>query len=350
MRRIERYLAVLLLQRLAVASFGMVALLGVLDALGSADILPPEAGFAGSLRYMILRMPILFDRTLPIAFLFAALMTYMALIRRNELVAIVAAGLSVTGQIRALLPVVVLSMGLGAIAIDLASPAATRALEDWLGAEALREDSRNPQALWLAEDRWLVEIDGAAGDMLQGVTLFERDQTGVIQSVTRAPSARKEPEGWRLSGAEQVRYDGGPPQHLDLWTTTQTPETLRLLLSEPRDLSVASLFDLSRMMGSGNRPAAAYTVWLWNRLLLPFAGVGLMILAVAMMQRYGRRETGFVAMAVTMGVGFVYMLVDGVLKAFAEQGGLDVAVAVLVPTGGLLVAGVLLASLQSRPG
>lgn len=350
MGRIERYLAVLLLQRLGVTAFGMVALLGVLDALGSADILPPDAGLAGSLRYMVLRMPILFDRTLPISFLLAVLLTYVALIRRNELVAIIGAGLSVVGQMKALLPVVILSMGLGAVMIDVASPAATRALEDWLGPEALREESREPQTLWLAEERWLVEIEGASGGTLHGLTLFERDAVGVILSVTRAPLARYEAKGWRLEGPAQLRYDGATPMPPDLWATTQTPETLRLLLSEPRDLSVANLAALSQMTKSGNRPAAAYTVWLLNRLILPLVGVGLMMLAVPMMQRYGRRESGYLAMALATGAGFAYMLVDGILKAFAERGSLDVLVAVLVPTGMLIAAGLVLALRRQGPG
>lgn len=350
MGRLERYLAVLLFQRLCVTVFGMVALLGVLDALGSADILPENSGLAGSLRYMVLRMPILFDRTLPIAFLLAILLTYVTLIRRNELVAIVAAGLSVVGQMKALLPIVILSMGLGAVAIDVASPAATRALEDWLGADALREDNREPQDLWLAEEGWLVQIAGAGGGTLHGLTLFERDAAGVILSVTRAPTARYEPGGWRLGGATQLRYDGGAPMPPDVWATAQTPETLRLLLSEPRDLAISDLAALSRMTKSGNRPSEAYTVWLLNRLMLPLAGIGLMMLAVPMMQRYGRRESGYLAMAIATGVGFGYMLLDGILKAFAERGSLDVLVAVLVPTGALIVVGAAMALQRLRAG
>lgn len=350
MGRLNRYLATLFLQRLAVTAFGMVTLLGVLDALGSADILPPDAGFGGNLRYMILRLPILFDRILPFAVLLAILLTYGALIRRNELVAILATGLSVFGQMRALLPAVAVSLILCAVLIDRVSPVATRALEDWLGADVLREDSREPKALWLAEDRLLVEIKTAQGASLRGLTLLERAKGGRILSVSRARSAEAGPEGWQLSGVEQIRFDGKPLSLPTVWATAQTPETLRLLLSEPRDLSVSSLLALSQMTGTGNRPSSAYVVWLMNRLLLPFVGIGLLMLAVPIMQRYARRDNGFLAMGAATGVGFVYMLTDGIFKTFAESGSISVAVAVLAPIGVLMLAGVVLTLRRAGPG
>lgn len=350
MRRLNRYLATLFLQRLVVTTFGMVVLLGILDALGSADILPADAGFGGNLRFMMLRMPILFDRILQFAFLLAILLTYSALIRRNELVAILGAGISVFGQMRAFLPAVVVSMVFCAALIDRVSPVATRALEDWLGTDALREDSREPQALWVAEAGWLVEIERVQGAELRGVTLFERAEGGRILSVSRAGSAELRPGGWALSEVEQVRFDDKALAPPAVWPSTQTPETLRLLMSEPRDLSVASLVELSEMTGSGNRPAAAYTVWLWNRLLLPLAGVGLLMLAVPIMQRYSRRDNGYLAMAAATGLGFVYMLADGVFKTFAESGAFNVLAALVAPIAALMLTGVVLTLRQARPG
>jgi len=143
-RRLPRYLSVLFLQRLFITIFGMVTLLGVLDALGNADRLPDGAGFVGQIKYMGLRMPILFERTFVFAILLAVLLTYASLYRRNELVIISASGLSVFGQIRALAPAVVAVGIVSAILIDQVNPIANKALEHWLGTSALVATSQTP--------------------------------------------------------------------------------------------------------------------------------------------------------------------------------------------------------------
>ncbi|MDZ4135012.1 MAG: LptF/LptG family permease, partial [Paracoccaceae bacterium] len=292
MTQLNRYLAGIFLQRLLITGFAMVTLLGVLDALGNAELLPEGAGMLGHLRYMGLRMPILFDRILMFAFLLALLLTYVTLIRRNELVAIAGAGISVFGQVRALIPAVVLASVLSAVLIDQVNPIAKQALEDWLGANVLREDDKMPQTLWLADDRFLVEVSGMEGEVLTGVTLFERGEGGRIAAVSQASGARFGPEGWSLSGVTQMRFDGQQIAAPQVWTSVQTPKTLRLLMSEPRDLALVDLLRLSRMTHSGSQPSSAYRVWFLNRLSLPFVAIGFLMLAVPMMQRFGRRDSG----------------------------------------------------------
>lgn len=339
MMQLNRYLAAIFLLRFLIVSFAMVTLLGVLDALGNADLLPENAEMADHLHYMALRMPILFDRILMFAFLLSLLLTYSTLIRRNELVAIAGAGVSVFGQVRALIPAVVIVATLSAVLIDQVNPLAKRALEDWLGADVLREDSRNPEALWLADEGWLIEIDGMRGADLTGVTLFERGENGKIASVSQAGSARAQADGWALFEVTQLRFDGQeitPPQ---FWPSKQTPETLRLLLSEPRDLAIVDLLHLSKMIRSGSRPSSAYRVWFLNRITLPFVAIGFLMLAVPLMQRFQRRDSGDMALAGGMGAGFVFMVADGVFKTMAESGSVSAVVAVVVPIGCLMLIG-----------
>ncbi len=339
MRLIDRYLAGMFLRRLAVTALGLVALLGVLDALGNADLLPAGAGFADSLRYMALRVPVLFDRVGAFALLLAAALTCGAVARSSELAALGAAGLSAAGIAMALAPAVLLAGALAALAIDRAVPPAARALEDWLGAAALREDSRTPRSLWIAEDGVIVEIGTVAEDRAGRLTLFERGAGGRIAAVSTAEGARPVPGGWALTGVAQIRYDGQPAAPATHWMTGHTPGTLRLLMAEPRNLAAADLLRLARMEGSGNRPAGAYRVWMLDRAAIPVVWLGLLFLAVAALHRPGGRDRGYGAMAVLLAAGFAFLLGDGILKAFAERGAMDAGAAVAVPLGALYLAG-----------
>lgn len=343
MSRLNRYLAVIFVQRLLVTAFAMVVMLGVLDALGNADLLPENAGLGGSLRYMVLRMPILFDRVLLFALLLALLMSYVTLIRRGELVVMAATGLSVAGQIRAMLPAVLLASVLSALLIDQVNPAAQRALEDWLGPEALRGESQDPDVLWLADEDWLVEVGGIEAGRLTGLTLFQRGENGRIIAVIAAEAARPLIGGWALENAVQLRYDGRVAPAPVVWFTEQTPHTLRLLMAAPRDLALTDLWRLSQMTRSGSRPSAAYRMWFLARLSLPLVAAGFLVFAVPLMQHFGRRDSGDLALAGGMLTGFVFMIADGVVKTLAESGSIGAVPAVLAPVGCLALIGLWLA-------
>jgi lipopolysaccharide export system permease protein len=350
MKHLNRYLAVMFVQRFVVTTFGMVVLLGVLDALSSAELLPAGAGLVDQFRYMGLRMPILFDRILVFALLMALLLTYVTLIRRNELVAIAGAGVSVLGQVRALVPAVVLATIASAAIVDQAAPVATRALESWLGPEAVRDDRQGPQTLWLADDGRLVEIIGLEGDRLTGVTLFERGADDKVVAVSVAEAASAARGGWALEGVRQMRFDGAPLDPPEMWRTVQTPDTLRLLMAVPRNLSLTDLFRLSRMTGSGSLPSDAYLVWFLNRLSLPLIALGFLLITVPIMQHFGRRDGGEISLAIGVGVGFVFMVGDGVFKTLAENGSLSAELSVAAPVGALLLIGGILTLRKTAQG
>ncbi len=341
--RLNRYLSVLFLQRLVIAVFAMVTLLGVLDALGNADKLPVGAGFEGQMRYMWLRLPILFDRTIVFALLLAVLLTYASLFRRNELVIMSAAGMSVFGQIRALVPVVLLAGVASAVLIDRVSPPASEALQAWLGSEALQENSQTPERLWLSDGPRLIELHGLQDDRLDGITIFERNDSGGVIAVTTAETATPVQGGWQLANVRQERFDGEAPQADTFWPSIQTPASLRKLLTEPRDMSLSDLVSFNQMRGSGSRPSSAYLLWALHRISLPLTCLAFLVLAVPIMQLYGRRDSSDMALAAGVAAGFAYMVIDGVLKTLAENGSFSAVLAVALPIIGLILAGLWLA-------
>jgi lipopolysaccharide export system permease protein len=343
-KSLRSYISLLFLQRLLITLFALVTLLSVLDSLANADNLPPGLGLFGQLRYMGLRLPVLFDRALLFSILLSVLLTYVSLSRRNEMVALSASGMSIFGQMKLLMPVVFIAGAVFAVAINYVSPPASRALQTWLGTKALQGDEQTPQKLWLSDENRLVELEEIKGDELFGVTIFNRDNEGFIVSVTTAGRAIAAPGGWRLKDASQRRFDNETSKDdLSFWPSPQTPDSLRDLMLPPRDVGFATLLSLSEMRDSGSRPSSAYILWALNRAFLPVTAVGFLILGTSIMQVYGRRANADLAAAAGVGIGFVYLVIDGILKTLAENGSFNPVLTIVLPNLVLILAGLWLA-------
>lgn len=338
------YISLLFLQRLLITLFALVTLLSVLDSLANADNLPPGLGVLGQLRYMGLRLPILLDRALLFSILMAVLLTYVSLSRRNEMVALSASGMSIFGQMKLLMPVVFVTGALFALFINQVSPPASRAVQTWLGTKALQTDDATPQKLWLSDENRLVELEEVKGNDLFGVTIFNRDDQGFIVSVTVAPSASAAPGGWRLKDAVQRRFDTEPHTgDLSFWPSPQTPDSLRDLILPPRDMAFSTLLSLSKMRDSGSRPSGAYILWALNRAFVPITAIGFLIFGTSIMQVYGRRANADLAAFAGVTIGFVYLVIDGILKTLAENGSFDPVLTIVLPNLVFILGGLWLA-------
>jgi lipopolysaccharide export system permease protein len=343
MNQLSLYMSRLFLARLAAVAFGVITLVSLLDSLGNSELLPEGAGAGDRLRFVFLRLPIIFDSTFAIIVFLSVLVTYLSFIRRNEIVALLGMGLSIFGQLRALAPCLFVVGAAGALIITLTSPPAARSLTAWLGPEALMPQAGEQQALWVSEADALVRIGDMSGDSLGDITIFTFSEEGQVDMVSEAASAVYRGGEWALLDTRIIHSetpDGAVP---DIWQTRQTPDSLFKLQTYPRFLSVADLAQLYELRGSGSRPSSAYLVWLLNRLAMPFLAVGLLMLAMPVMQRAGRRDTGEIAAVIALGLGFAFLIGDGIFTTLAESGVFNGWVGALGPLVTLYLVGLWLA-------
>ncbi|PKP85004.1 MAG: hypothetical protein CVT80_04930 [Alphaproteobacteria bacterium HGW-Alphaproteobacteria-2] len=292
-KRLDRYLAQLFVTRWLSLLVATLVLMGVLDSLGNSDVLPPGATLGDGLQLMALRMPVLFDRMALFTLLLAVLLTFATLVRHSELVILAGAGLSPLRQVRAMAPAILVAGLVSVLVIDLAVPPSARRIAEWVGPDAFSDPGqRVGDTLWIAEPEAFIEIGSVASERLERLTFFERAPDAGVVALTTARAAVFEQNGWRLEGVEQTRFDAAPPAPRVRWETDQTPQTLTKLGGDPRNLS---LVDLGRM------------------------------------QRFGRGGGGEIGVAVGMGIGFCFFILDGVLKTLAASGGVAVWLAVGAP-------------------
>lgn len=332
MLRLILYLSKIFLSRWLVTIFGMVVLVSVLDSLANASAISASGSDGGAIRYMVLRAPILFDLVLLFSIMLALLLTFVSLIRRNELVAIQGIGLSIFAQIRALAPVVlIISIG-SFFLIDQTLPRSVYALNAWGIGEYEEGTITEDQPLWVNDESLFVRMKGRIGlDILTDLTFFHRDRAGYLQRVTWARRAQYLDGNWALDGVDTLIVDNAeePPPAIDIWVTDQTPLLIDKLAAEPRDLALADLSSFASFRGSGSRPSAAYKVWHLKRLSLPFSAIALLLLAAPIMQRLGRRDTGTKELIIGVGAAFLFMIIDGIVITMGSNGALPPSIAAL---------------------
>ena len=116
-----------------------------------------------------------------------------------------------------------------------------------------------------------------------------------------------------------------------LWETRQNPKSIARLAAEPRDLSMSEMRNFSKRGNSGSKPRFAYTFWHAHRITRPLAAFVLLLVAVPLMQRTKRQDTGDKALIMGLAIGFFFLILDGAMATFAASGGMAVPAAIAMP-------------------
>lgn len=331
MLRIILYLSKIFLARWMVTIFGMVVLVGLLDSLATASAI--SASSEGSaLRYMTLRAPVIFDLVFLFSLMLALLLTFVSLIRRNELVAVQGVGLSILAQVRALSPVVLLISIASTILIDRTLPPSVQALNAWGIGEYESANITEETPLWVNDDGLFVRMKGRIGiNILTDLTFFHRNNAGYLQRVTWAKRAQYVDGNWVLGGTDTLIVDNAesPPPPMANWETNQTPLLIDKLAAEPRDLAIRDLSAFASFRGSGSRPSVSYSVWYIKRIGLPFSSLAMLFLAAPIMQRLGRRDSGTKELIIGVGISFLFMIIDGIMATMGANGAVPAFIAAL---------------------
>lgn len=335
------YLTRLVGLRILAVLTGFLVLGLTFDIMETSNRIVDAHGLAGLGEYAMLRAPVILLTVMPLGVLTGAVLAFLTLAARSEMVVVRATGLNTLRVVALLVP---LALALGAVQNQLATrvgPAAEEALvarfPDLYESRAIEDE------VWLRDWEATVRIGGASADAtrLRDVSIFETAPSGELVRRIDAGSASYTGEAWRLADVTVQRLREGPePVAGMVWRTRLTPAGILGAARRP-DLIAAE--DVRRIL-AGERPAARgtpyYLVQLW-RSYAAFAVPTVMLLFAAL-ATFGLARSGggarYVALAVAGGAGFV--LVDGVLTSLGQVGAMQAAAAALVAPAVFFVAGV----------
>ncbi len=336
MIRLAKYISKTFIIMWLIITFGFLLMIGLLDSLANgSEIMAGGKGFAATFEYMTYRAPVIFDRVLLFTIMVAILLTYVKLIRNHELVALLGFGLSIPRQFLMLAPAVLLVSLLSVLFINTAMPPAVRALQSWGVGEYKRTKISEEKPLWMLDGRRIVRAAGRQShDVLTDLQFFNQEDNGDISLISWAKKARYDEKIklWRLENVKRISVDENMiPTPMGAWVSDHTPKSIARLAADPRDLSLKDMRKFRLEGNSGDKPGFAYGFWHLHRITRPLAALVLLLCAIPIMLRTGREETGDKALFIGLGVGFLYLILDGALSTFAVSGGIGIYMAVFFP-------------------
>lgn len=317
--------------RILAALAVLFALLQVLDLLDmTGEILDRNLGIGGVAYYAMLRSPSLVVQALPLAVLAGGLFAFSQLARERAVTAMRAIGVSVYSVVVWAMPA-----GLAVLALQIAlqqwvKPAADATLAQWLESSAPPAkpgDVGVARTFRVGPD--LVTARATAGGMgrLASVRIYKRDQEGRLTQRISADAAQFDGSAWTLTNVQVVTIGETRPATVlnptMAWDTTLRPGDVAAAFGDSGDVSPG---EARRALGDGAalRTPTFYEMRLHRAWAGPI-GVLIMLLLTAPVALANFRDgSGSATMAISVGAGLLFLVLDGLLTALGEGGAIPV--------------------------
>ncbi len=320
-----KYLTRLILVRFAVALTGLTVFLLSLDLMVNGErVLDDSNGELTALfRYSVLRLPELASSLIKFASLIAGLLTFTALMRRNEVAPIWSMGVSQFGVMLKLVPVAIVLGGFQFFVDDRLVPIAIEGLGDW---NFTQDSVALPgRAAWFHTGNSIVAIpvESLDQDVFSNIKIFEIDQTGNLTGRIDAAEARFDgEESWTLTNATQriLGQDLAQTHDVLVWRSDLDPSEIKRLTLHPKRLAIGDLSALASGAQRGYWVPHYYATWMQARLALALTPALMLFLIVALARRFQR--TGHIEFLFLggLGTGFCYFILSGIGVAMGEVG------------------------------
>jgi lipopolysaccharide export system permease protein len=297
----------------------------------------------------LFRVPQITERTMPFTVLIGAMICYLTLSRRLELVVARAAGISVW---QFLTPSLAVTLVGGIFATTVYNPLAAtldeqaKRLETQIfGVRDGGSQHFSGGTFWLSQPKedghWILNATTSLqqGTILSGVTVLQFDDTGHFRERVEAPRAVFEPGRWRLHDARVYAIGAAPREPSEyLLPTSLTPEQIRESFATPESVPFWQLPEYIERAERTGLAAAAYRLQYHKLLAQPFMLVAMVLLAAAVSLRFFR--LGGVRGMVLTGVvaGFLLYVVSKVFDDMSTAELLPPLAAAWLPVliGGLI--------------
>ncbi len=306
--------------------------------------------FGRLLALTLLNAPATFDEFLPLIMILTTIVLFVGLARSSELVVTRAVGRS---GMRALLPPVVVTLIIGALAVSTLNPivAATTNKYKTLS-ETYRQSSGTATVSLGREGLWLRQ-GGATGpsvihaanyrsdsDLINlfDVTILTYTQDGAPIRRTAADEAKLDGNEWVLRNAKVWPLSPGiNPERSSMrynelrLATTLTDAQIRESLDSSEGISIYELPKTVSALEQAGFSTTRFRVWFQGELARPLFLVAMVLVGASFTMRHVRMGgTGFAVLASII-LGFVLYFMNNFAQILGENGQIPVALAAWAP-------------------
>lgn len=337
------YLARIFTLRFLAFVIGVTAVLQMLDLLDRVDDILAAEGNDGSeiWRYLSLRLPELASRFIPFSALLAAILTLATMSRHSELTVMKASGLSAH---RILLPIGLVCAAVAGLhfVFEQTVVAPARGELAFWERNDFRGDIPPPAAestghVWIAEGRAIVlaEAVSRTGPLvtLDNVTVYERDEAGLLRHVARADFAHHVDGRWLRFGVRTFDLETLELRTADSepWNPGISPERFFSLAVVPEHVGFSELSRAIDRLAEEGAPTTAAKAALWQKIALPMATLLMPVLGA--IAGFGGQRGGqiFARSAIGMALGFAFFVADNFMMAMAKFGAVPPLLAAFGP-------------------
>jgi lipopolysaccharide export system permease protein len=329
---LSAYLTRMMTVRTLAAAAALIGLLQLIDLLEQTSQILQRGGILDIGRYMLLRMPFMFQEVAPFAVLAGAILTFSQLARNSELVVMRITGMSLLAIFRRTLPVALAVAALDMVATDQVTPRAQQALATWWNATAPGSAHKADAPRWFRIDGDVVMVERASADgrSLGRLSIYERDAHRALERRITADSATWNGDGWLLHDAAITELDQNRASEMTVrqtdWRTSLRPSDAARLFANA--FEITSETALRSLFGEGpvDKAPAQFKTRLYRTVAEGMAPIIMLLLALP--TALGNTRSNRTAPIIFgLGCGLLYLVTDGLLTAMGSTGVLPAALA-----------------------
>jgi lipopolysaccharide export system permease protein len=321
--------------RILGAALILMSILQILDLLDvTNDILDRGLGVAGVAYYAAMRLPRLFEQVAPIAVLAGGLFAFSGLARESAVVAMRASGVSGYRIIGMAAPAAVAVMLLDALCGQYLAPRADPALADWWKNTTPVAERKvpAPRTFRAGADLVIAASATADGRTLNTITIFRRDNKGILVEKIEAPKASYAHRVWTLDQPTTTRFVGDLAQTstaaTTVWPTTLRRQDVQGLFGDNDATPTAASAQRALKNGGSDRPESFYATHFQAAFASPFVALVMLLLSAPVALASFRSGQGAVMLAGGLAAGLFFLVANGMLTALGESGSLSPFLAV----------------------
>lgn len=331
MRILTRYVAKAYLRMLALCLGAFVAIYLVVDFMEKiARFARSEAQWYHIALFFLAKTPEIVSQAAPLAVLMATLLTLGTLSMNSELTAMRTCGV---GLARITAPILVIALLVSVLDLFIGELVVPRSFAQRTYIQDVLIQKKSPSMYFRQHNIWHRE-EGATlraslfdpeSRSLKGITLWElKGGTEPVQR-TDAASAILEERGWIFRDAVVRQFQAG-----EVSSTRKYPSLEVQLKLKPADLKVLGKYsdsmtisELSRYcekLKAGGYDPTRYLAQMHSRISLPFGCAIMAFLGIPFALRSGRSSGVAFGIGLSLGIGFLYVIVNSVIISFGQVG------------------------------
>ncbi len=239
-----------------------------------------------AIEYVALLLPGKIVEFMPLAILLGTILSLGSLASNSEIIAMQAAGLSLTSLLRAVIQAAILLAALSFILADWVVPQSeTSARKNRSAAINATTAVKGKKGIWIKDEAGILHIKMLMPNgIAQHIEIHTFDEQGNLVSVIAADSAIPKGDHWRLQNARETQFKSEIPQTFIYdelnYAGKISDELLDALLIEPRQMSSSDLYTYIGFLQQNNLNAYVEKLTFWQKIFSPLAVIIMCILAV----------------------------------------------------------------------